>query len=162
MILTYSLEIGNSSAQMKKILFLLPFQFILNFVKNWFKDFNHLIFAIMKRFYPPIKICKTLCVFTLIAVLVFSSCGLKHSVKHIFNLGNLTEHTLKAGTSCKFVKLTTQQQFKQVAIKKEEFRNTPLPFSDRNLISKSPKTGFRNARSVPLYILHQQLRSFLI
>lgn len=134
-----------------------------NFVKNWHKDFKPSIFANeMNKFFPPARIFKTLSFLILILVLVLTPCGIKHSVKQVFNVDNLTANSIKSGSSCEYVQLKTSQKSEQVALKKEDFVNSFTPVPEHTSISTTDITGFRKARSVPLYILYQQLRSSLV
>ena len=116
----------------------------------------------MKKFFPPARIFKTLSFLILILVLVLTPCGIKQSVKQVFNVDNLTANSIKSGSSCEYVQLKTSQKSAQVALKKEDYGNSVNPISDQNLISTTDKIGIRKARSVPLYILYQQLRSYLV
>ncbi|QOW09703.1 hypothetical protein Q73A0000_04650 [Kaistella flava (ex Peng et al. 2021)] len=116
----------------------------------------------MKKFFPSSGVFKTLSFLILIVVLVLTPCGIKQSVKQIFNIENLTSNSAKSGSSCQYVQFTALQKSQQVAVKKEDNQYAVLKFTDQILISTSVKTGFRKARSVPLYILYQQLRSSLV
>lgn len=116
----------------------------------------------MKRIFPPARIFKTLSFLILILVLVFSPCGIKQSVKQVFNLENLTSNSLKSGSSCQYVQMTTLQKAQKVVLKQNDFQHVVLQFTDPILTSKSIGPGCRKAKSVPLYILYQQLRSSLV
>lgn len=116
----------------------------------------------MKKFFPSSRIFKTLSFLILILVLVLTPCGIKQSAKQIFNIENLTSNCVKSASSCQYVQLTASQKSQQVAVKKDDYKYSVLKFSDPILISTSVKAGFRKARSVPLYILYQQLRSSLV
>ena len=134
-----------------------------NFVKNWDKDFKPGIFANeMKKFFPPARIFKTFSFLILILVLVLTPCGIKQSVKQIFNVDNLTANNIKTGSSCEYIQLKTSQKSEQVALKNKDYLHSTPPVSENNLVSTTGKTGVRKARSVPLYILYQQLRSSLV
>ena len=84
------------------------------------------------------------------------------SHKRVFNIDNLTANSINSGSSCEYVQLKTSQKSAQVALKKEDYGNSVNPISDQNLISTTDKIGIRKARSVPLYILYQQLRSYIV
>jgi len=95
-------------------------------------------------------------------VLVATPCGIKQSVKQIFNIENLTSHSIKSGSYCQYVSLTTAQKSQSIVVKKKDFKDSISRFSKEISGVKSISTSFPTARSVPLYILYQQLRYSLI
>lgn len=116
----------------------------------------------MKRLIPQLKVFKIISFLILIIVLVATPCGIKQSVKQIFNIENLTSHSIKSGSYCQYVSLTTTQKSQSVVVKKESFKHSVLKYSSEIWVAQSKSNSFSKARSVPLYILYQQLRYSLI
>ncbi|MEC5156175.1 hypothetical protein [Chryseobacterium sp. MP_3.2] len=116
----------------------------------------------MKRFFPQSIFLKASTFLVLILVLAFSPCGLKQSAQKIFNVQNLSSNTTKSATSCQYVQLTQTQKSQQIAVINEGHRESVLQISEEISPLSYNKTGFRKARSVPLYILYQQLRTSLV
>lgn len=135
---------------------------MIKYVKNWCTEFNPLNFAAMRRFFPRQTIFKTLSFLVLIIVLGFSPCGIKQSLKQIFSIENISSNSIKAGSSCQYSPTSTSQKNQQVAEKKTDFQTATIEFTDSTLVIAADKNGVRKARSVPLYILYQQLRTFLV
>lgn len=116
----------------------------------------------MKRLIPQLKVFKTISITILIVVLVATPCGIKQSVKQIFNIENLTSHSVKSGSFCQYFPLTTAQKSQSSVVKKEKFNYSDFKFSSEVLVTQSKSNTFSKVRSVPLYILYQQFRDFLI
>lgn len=136
---------------------------MINCVKNWDKDLNHSIFANeMKKFFPTYRILKTFTFLILLLVLAFSPCGLKQSLKQVFNIDNGSSHVSKTTSSCQFVQTQVSKKTQQVAVIKKDHEDSALQFSVDISSLLSNKIGFKKARSVPLYILYQQLRTSLV
>lgn len=135
---------------------------MINYVKNWCSDFIPLSFAKMKKFFPARTICKTFGILVLIVVLGFSSCGIKKSLKQVFNIENISSNGLKTGASCQYTSTSTLQTTQQVAVIRKDFENLTVKFAHSAAIIVSDNEGVRKARSVPLYILYQQLRTSLM
>ena len=98
----------------------------------------------------------------LILVLVVSSCGIKQSIHQVFNIENSSLHGSKSISSCQFVQTQTSQKSQQSAIKKIDYSIEKVDFSTYSLVSATDQIGTHKARSVPLYILYQQLRTSLV
>lgn len=98
----------------------------------------------------------------LILVLVVSSCGIKQSVHQVFNIENSSSHGSKSISSCQFVQTQTSQKSQQIAVKKIDYSIHKADFSTHSLVSATDQIGTHKARSVPLYILYQQLRTSLV
>jgi len=135
---------------------------MINYVKNWCIEFIPLSFAKMKRFFPLQTICKKFGILVLIVVLGFSSCGIKKSLKQVFNIENISSNGLKTGASCQYTSTSTLQTTEQVAVIGQDFENLTVKFAHSAVMIVSDNEGVRKARSVPLYILYQQLRTSLI
>ncbi|MGV4415401.1 hypothetical protein [Chryseobacterium sp. T1] len=116
----------------------------------------------MKRLIPQLKVFKIISILALILVLVLTPCGIKQSMKQIFNIENLSSHNIKSSSYCQYISLTTTQKSQSVAIKKENSKLSFLKFSSEVLVTQSKSNFFFKVRSVPLYILYQQLRYSLI
>ncbi|UJF29427.1 hypothetical protein L0B70_11360 [Kaistella sp. 97-N-M2] len=116
----------------------------------------------MKRFFPARIICKTFGILVLIVVLGFSSCGIKKSLKQVFNIENISSNGLKTGASCQYTSTSTLQTTQQVAVIRQDFENLTVKFAHAAATIVSDYEGVRKARSVPLYILYQQLRTSLM
>lgn len=138
------------------------FTILLNFVKNWAKEFKDHTFAPMKKYFQPQLIFKYFSILMLTAVLVLSPCGTKKSLKEIFHIGKLSSHSFKMGSSCHFVQLSTNKKSQQTAVKQVEFQTSARNYSAETSPYTSTPTGFRKARSVPLYILYHQFRFSLV
>ena len=134
----------------------------INFVKNWVTDLNHSIFDKMIKFFPSLKILKTSTFLVLFAVLVLTPCGIKQSVKQLFNIENLTSNFSKSGASCQYVQTSNTKVSKQIAFKKQTLSDSAVKFPEEKLFFTVGTTRFRKARSVPLYILYEQLRCSLV
>ena len=98
----------------------------------------------------------------LILVLVVSSCGIKQSIHQVFNIESSSSHGSKSISSCQFVQTQTSQKSQQIAVKRIDYALKKSDFSNQIFISKADQIGTHKARSVPLYILYQQLRTSLV
>lgn len=116
----------------------------------------------MKKFFRPLQLFKSLSILILTVVLMLTPCGVKQSVKQVFNVENLTSNKSSFASSCEFTPLKNVQKSTQVETKKEGIQQYKTTFSPQNFVSISVKAGFQKARSIPLYILYHQLRSFLV
>lgn len=83
-------------------------------------------------------------------------------MKRVFHIENLTSNNVKSSSSCQYVQIATSKITQHVAVIKADFKYFDYQLSEDILFTKSHQFGFRKARSVPLYILYQQLRSSLI
>lgn len=115
----------------------------------------------MKTFFP-FRIFKTLSFMLLILVLVVSSCGVKQSIQQIFNLENSSSHHSKSVATCQFVQTQVSQKSEQITVKRIDYSDKKVDFSDQIFISATDQIATHKARSVPLYILYQQLRTSLV
>lgn len=116
----------------------------------------------MIKFFPSLKILKTSTFLVLFAVLVLTPCGIKQSVKQLFNIENLTSNFSKSGASCQYVQTSNTKVSKQIAFKKQTLSDSAVKFPEEKLFFTVGTTRFRKARSVPLYILYEQLRCSLV
>ena len=116
----------------------------------------------MKNIFPLSRVFKTFSYLLLILVLVISSCGIKNSVKEIFNLENHASNTCKTNYPCQFVISKSNKEKQKVAVKKETKLTSANDHSPEPLTFKSAPKDFPSTRSVPLYILYKQLRTSLV
>lgn len=116
----------------------------------------------MKRFFLQQTIFKTFGFLVLIIVLGFSPCTIKQSLKQIFSIEKTSSNVIKTGSYCQYTPTSTSQKTQQIAEQQARFHLTKALFTDTTLIISTDKQGIRKARSVPLYILYQQLRTFLV
>ena len=115
----------------------------------------------MKKSFP-LRIFKTLRFMLLIFVLVVSSCGVKQSIQQVFNIENSSSTGSKSTSSCQFVSTQISEKSEQVAVKRIDYSIQKVTFLNQISISKADQIGIHKARSVPLYILYQQLRTSLV
>lgn len=107
--------------------------------------------------------CRNLSFLMLILVLVMSPCGIKQSLKQIFNVENLSSHRVKANASCQYISVSEVKESQQREIKRQDFAKVSgQQFLGQALELSSNTVDFPRPRSVPLYILYQQLRSSIV
>lgn len=109
-----------------------------------------------------LRILKSSIFLVLFAVLVLTPCGIKQSVKQLFNIENLTSNFSKSGASCQYVQTSNTKVSKQIAFKKQTLSDSAVKFPEEKLFLITATREFRKARSVPLYILYEQLRCSLV
>ncbi len=121
-----------------------------------------LILSIMKKGFLHGLGFRNLSFLVLILVLVLSPCGIKQSLKQIFKVENLSSHNVKANASCQYVAASEAKVYQQ-NIRKTDFKSTSGQFYlDQGINVNSCDNSFAKPRSVPLYILYQQLRLAIV